>query len=232
MECDPKKEAAKGAVELVKDLINNFNMIGLGTGNTIKSFIDEARSLLFNKKIISSSNSTTIYVSSQGFDVIEMPLNALDYLYIDGADEFTKEGDMIKGGGGALLGEKILAFSGKINIFVVGEDKLVNKLGEKRPVPIEIVPKSYPYVLKVINSYRFKSELRQSSGKIGPVISDWGGFLLDISTGPIENPYKLNNILKSIPGVIETGIFLGYADYIVVGKKDCGYYVIKSKRKT
>ncbi len=231
MKCDTKEEAAKGALELVEQISSNFDIIGLGTGSTIKKFMSYARSILSTKKIISSSHSTTMFLSSLGIDSIKMPRKMGEYLYIDGADEFTIKGDLIKGHGGALLGEKILAFSSKINVFIVGEEKRVEKLGEKKPLPIEIIPDSYPFVSNVLRLRNFSFTLRQSNAKDGPVISDWGGFLLDINTGPIKDPEKINSMLISIPGVVETGMFLGYADYIVIGKEDCGYEVIKTKRR-
>ncbi|WP_157463164.1 ribose 5-phosphate isomerase A [Caldisphaera lagunensis] len=230
MHCDPKKEAAKGALELIKEFISNYEIIGLGTGSTTQAFIMESKELLKNKKLISSSNSTSLFLSSLGLETKEFPLLNSNYIYIDGADEVTKQGYMIKGRGGALLGEKILAYSSSLNIFVVSEEKLVNKLGEKRPVPIEVIPKAYPYLLNIFKRNNLRSELRQCNAKDGPIISDWGGYIIDVYTGPMDDPRYYDNMLRSFPGVVETGIFMGLSDYIVIGKESCGYDVIRIKR--
>lgn len=232
MQCNAKKEAAKGAIEIIKNIITDYNVIGLGTGSTTQVFINEFKDFLKNKNLISSSNSTALYLSSLGLEVNELPPNNFKYIYIDGADEVTKEGYMIKGRGGALLGEKILAYSGNVNIFIISEEKLVKKLGEKKPVPIEVVPKAFPYVSNILKKNNFKFEVRECQAKDGPIISDWGGFLIDIYTGPMEDPSYYDNFLRSIPGVVETGIFLNLADYIIIGKESCGYDVIKTNRRT
>ncbi|MGC9183475.1 ribose 5-phosphate isomerase A [Caldisphaera sp.] len=231
MQCDAKREAAKGALELAKKFISNYKIVGLGTGSTTQAFIKESVDLLMNKKLISSSSSTSLFLSSLGLEAIEY--NQKDsYIYIDGADEVTRQGEMIKGRGAALLGEKILAYSGSINIFVVSEEKLVNKLGEKRPVPIEVVPKAYPYISNILKKKNIKYEIRQCQAKDGPIISDWGGFIIDVYTGPMDEPKYYDDMLRSIPGVVETGIFLNLADYIVIGRESCGYDVIELKRKS
>ncbi|MFP3144025.1 MAG: ribose 5-phosphate isomerase A [Caldisphaera sp.] len=231
MKCDAKKEAAKGAFELVKKFVSSYKTVGLGTGSTTQAFIRESVDLLINKKLITSSNSTSLFLSSLGLEAVEY--NQKDsYIYIDGADEVTRQGDMIKGRGAALLGEKILAYSGNLNIFVVSEEKLVNKLGEKKPVPIEVIPKAYPYISNILKKKNIKYEIRQCQAKDGPIISDWGGFIIDIYTGPLDDPKYYNDMLRSIPGVVETGIFLNLADYIVIGKESCGYDVIELKRKS
>ncbi|GBF08788.1 ribose-5-phosphate isomerase A, partial [Aeropyrum pernix] len=135
-------------------------------------------------------------------------------------------GYMVKGGGGALLGEKILASRSKLNIFIVGEDKLVGRLGEKTPVPVEVEPGFVSMALASLEELGLNPRVRTSPGKRGPVVSDWGGVIVDLLTGPLEDPRGLESMLRNVPGVRETGLFLGLADYIVVGLSSCGYRVL------
>lgn len=231
--CSPKEAAARGALETFKDLISRSLVAGVGTGTTVKEFISVASELLRGKRVLSSSLSTSLELSSRGVDVVSYPAERRTVdLYIDGADEVTADGHMIKGRGGALLGEKILAYFSRVNIFIVSEDKLVGRLGSKGPLPIEVVPEAYPLVSEELSSLGFKAVAREGSGKVGPLISDLRGMIVDVHTGPIERPEDLEATLKRIPGVVETGLFLGMADYIVVGKEGCNYEVLRFTRKT
>uniref|UniRef100_UPI00156BC981 ribose-5-phosphate isomerase A n=1 Tax=Aeropyrum camini TaxID=229980 RepID=UPI00156BC981 len=152
--------------------------------------------------------------------------------YVDGADEVEPgSGYMVKGGGGALLGEKILASRSRLNIFIVGDDKLVGRLGERMPIPVEVEPGFAAMALAGLEELGLKPRLRTSQGKRGPVVSDWGGVLVDLHTGPIEDPRDLESTLRMVPGVRETGLFLGLADYIVVGLSGCGYKVLGPYRR-
>ncbi|MCE4612565.1 MAG: ribose-5-phosphate isomerase A, partial [Desulfurococcales archaeon] len=136
----------------------------------------------------------------------------------------------IKGRGGALLGEKILAYSSKVNIFIVSEEKLVEKLGAGSPVPLEVVPFSLSMVLRALSRKGFRAEPRRSSGKAGPVVSDWGGLVVDVYTGPMGDPELVERELSSIPGVVETGLFIGYADYVIVGRRNCTWEALSFGR--
>ncbi|MGC9111882.1 ribose 5-phosphate isomerase A [Acidilobus sp.] len=233
MSCNPKEAAAAGAVEVAKEFIAHASLVGIGTGTTVKEFLMRASGLLRGKRVVSSSLSTALSLSGEGVDVIYYPAgDALIDVYIDGADEVTLSGDMIKGRGGALLGEKMLTFFSRISIFIVGEDKLVEKLGSRGPLPLEVVPEAYPMVASELRSMGFKVVPREGSGKVGPLISDWRGMIVDVYTGPIEDPGSLDMKLHNIPGVVDTGLFLGMADYVVVGRRDCRYEVLRVTRKT
>ncbi len=233
MSCDTKDAAAEGALSLVRDLIKSSGgLIGIGTGSTVARLLPKVVELLKGKRVLSSSLSTASLLASMGIDVISYPASypPVIEVYIDGADEVSPDGNMIKGGGGALLGEKILAYSSELNVFVVGEEKLSDLLGTRRPVPIEVVPESYPYVLSSLKALRLNASARQSNGKMGPTVSDWRGIIVDVYTGPIKDPRSLEATLRSIPGVVETGLFIGYADYIVVGRRACSYDILSFRR--
>jgi ribose 5-phosphate isomerase A len=127
---------------------------------------------------------------------------------------------MIKGMGGALLREKIVASASKQEIIIADETKLVKKLGINHPVPVEVLPSAAVVVMSRIREIGGKPVLRTGTGKVGPVVTDNGNFILDVSMKKISSPEELDTELRSIPGVVETGLFIGLADIVYVGTRD------------
>jgi ribose 5-phosphate isomerase A len=127
---------------------------------------------------------------------------------------------MIKGMGGALTREKIVASASKENIIIIDKTKLTPKLGVNQPVPIEVLPFSLATVKLKLKALKGKPHLREGSGKIGPVVTDNGNFILDTEFGAITDAEKLNTGIKSIPGVVETGLFLNTATTVYAGSED------------
>ncbi|MCE4614838.1 MAG: ribose 5-phosphate isomerase A [Desulfurococcales archaeon] len=213
-----KVAAAKLVAEEFKDAILNANVIGIGTGSTISQiinvFINEG--LLEGKTIVPSSIDTTMKLSSKGVRIIHPSSVTMIDIYFDGADEIDPFGNMVKGRGAALYGEKMLAYKSKVNVFVVDESKLVTKLGSSKPVPLEVNCWMLGTVELLLSRMGYCYEYRKG-GKDGPVISDFGGVIIDVYTGPMEDPYDVEEKLLYIPGIVETGLFLGYTDYVVVG---------------
>lgn len=228
MSCDPRLEAARGALELLSRF--ELRYVGFGTGSTVSLFIDIARGYSDRWIVVASSIDSALKASRAGFKVIQSHWGVLD-VYVDGADEVDGNGNMIKGRGGALLGEKVLAYNSNLNVFIVSEDKLVDILGSRGPLPLEVVRDYLPLIIGSLEELNFKVLVREGSGKMGPVISDWGGVIVDVYTGGIRDPEGLESTLKSIPGVVETGLFVGYADYIIVGSRSCGYKVLRFERR-
>lgn len=228
-ECSPKRAAALGALSLVEEL--GPSIVGVGTGSTVAEFIKAAGEVLRGVDVIASSIDTELRLRGVGIRPISPLSGARPEVYVDGADEVDGEGRMIKGGGGALLGEKILAYNSRVNVFIVDESKLVEVLGSRRPVPVEVVPHALSYVMDSLESMGYRVEARASGGKAGPVVSDWGGVILDIYTGPIPDPSGLDARLKGIPGVVETGIFYGVTDYLVIGMQGCKWRIVRAGRK-
>jgi ribose 5-phosphate isomerase A len=224
---DAKKNAARSAV----NLIPSEATIGLGSGSTVAIFAKElgARIASEDWRIAAVPSSYQAYQLAIKYNI---PLTNLDanpslHLTIDGADEVSKELDLTKGGGGALLQEKIVAAASERLIIIVDESKLVEKLGSSFAVPVEVLPFSLGYVLKRILKMGVKPETRMAQKKMGPVVTDNGNFILDITfPHPIDNPAEVAMTLKMIPGVIETGLFVGMTDEVHVGTDD-GAYVIK-----
>jgi ribose 5-phosphate isomerase A len=127
---------------------------------------------------------------------------------------------MIKGMGGALTREKIVASASKRLVIIVDETKLTEKLGSNQPIPVEVLPFALTPVSARLRALKGKPMLREGSGKVGPVVTDNGNFILDVDFKAIRDPEKLNRQIKAIPGVVETGLFLNMATIVYVGKRD------------
>ena len=155
----------------------------------------------------------------------KIPVTSLDEhpklnLTIDGADEVDKNLNMIKGGGAALTREKIVGFASEKYVIIIDETKLVDKLGLNMPIPVEVLPFATSVVINKLKETWKNVKIREGKGKVGPIITDNGNFIVDVYCGGIENPEKVNNKIRSIPGVVETGLFIKMADLVYVGKKD------------
>ena len=217
---EAKRRVAREAVKNVED---GF-VIGLGSGSTAAYVIKELG--LMKKQdglkvlcVPSSSQAMMLAVKS------EIPLTTLDEhpnldLTIDGADEIDKKLNMIKGGGAALTKEKIVASAAKKVIIVADETKLVEKLGTTFRLPIEVLPFALATVTNKIKEFGGKPFLREGKNKVGAVVTDNGNYILDVEFGPIDDAEILNQKLKFIPGLIETGLFINMADLVYLGKKD------------
>tara|TARA_B100001113_G_C21003968_1_gene576242 strand:+ start:234 stop:896 length:663 start_codon:yes stop_codon:yes gene_type:complete len=181
--------------------IHNDCLLGMGTGSTVNFLIDLLPEIK-NKisAVASSSVQTENLLKMNGFEV--QPLNQLGMLdlYIDGADEATKNLHLIKGGGGALTREKILAENSKKFICIADETKLVKRLGIF-PLPIEVIPMARSFVSREIIKYHGKPVYREN------FVTDNGNEIIDIHNLDIIDPIQLENDLNQIPGVVTVGIF-------------------------
>ncbi len=216
---EAKKRVALEAVKHVKD---GF-VVGLGSGSTAAFAIHELGKMVKQKDLhimgVPSSSQAKILAVNSGIPLTTLDEHPVLDLAIDGADEVDKNLDMIKGGGGALTREKIVASSAKQVIIVADESKLVEKLG-KFKVPIEVLPFALAPVTKSIKELGGKPLLRESKGKVGAVVTDNGNYILDVDFGLIDNTKALDEKLKRTPGVIETGLFIGLANKVYLGKSD------------
>ena len=208
------------ALEAVKHVKNGF-VIGLGSGSTAAYAIKEIGDLIRQKnwKILGVPTSYQAFLLAVNSGIPITSLNEhprLD-LTIDGVDQVDRDLNMIKGMGGALTREKIVASASNQNIIVADETKLTKKLGTNQPVPIEVLPFASEFVESRNIKIKGKPVLRKGTGKVGPVISDNGNFIIDADFGPIDSPNELNAKLRIIPGIIETGLFIKMADIVYVG---------------
>ncbi len=194
---DRKKEVARAAIEYIED----DSIVGVGTGSTVNFFIEELGNIKNKiKGVVSSSVASEELLKQQGIqvlplnDVIEIPV------YVDGADETTKHKHLIKGGGGALTREKIVAAASKNFVCIVDDSKLVPVLGTF-PLPIEVIPMAQSYVARQVAKMGGQPKLREG------FITDNGNVILDVHNMKIENPIELEQALNQIVGVVTNGLF-------------------------
>lgn len=221
---DWKEEAKRiAALEAVKQVKDGF-IVGLGSGSTAAYAIAEIGRKIREEgiKVLGIPTSTQAFYLAirHGIPITTLDEHPIIDLTIDGADQIDRNLNLIKGMGGALTREKIVAVSSKKVIIVADETKLVDRIGLNHPIPVEVVPFATKYVTSKIEELGGKPRLREANGKVGPVITDNGNYILDVTFERIENPEELNRKLKLITGVVETGLFLGLAHQAYIGKKD------------
>lgn len=208
---DKKCNAAKAALEFIEP----GTILGVGTGSTVNFLIEmlpEIRDKI--DRIISSSKASTALLEENGFEV--STLNEVgDYdLYIDGADESNKRLQLIKGGGGALSREKVLATAARRFICIVDDAKLVGMLGSF-PLPIEVLPMAQEMVSRRMLKMRGQPIWREG------FVTDNGNHILDIHDLQISNPLEMEARINRIPGVVTVGIFAHRAaDILLIGNDD------------
>lgn len=211
-----KLNAGEKAVEFIKDGM----LLGLGTGSTVFYTIRKVGELIkegMKLKAVSTSSATSRLAASLGIEILPFKdINKTD-LTIDGADEIDPSLNGIKGGGGALLYEKLVAEASAAVIWVVDSGKRVKKLG-KFPLPVEVVPYGSTRLLRIFNDNSYNPVLRLKDDK--PYLTDSGNYIIDLHLGEITNPVELNKEIKLMTGVVETGLFLNIADKVIVGIKD------------
>ena len=218
---DPAKlAAARHAVARISDGMK----IGMGTGSTasiaIKVLADRIQSEAI--QIVGAPTSFASERLARSLGIPTSPVSALGRLDLsfDGADEVSPELDLIKGRGAAHTREKIVACSSEEFIVLVDDSKLVEKLGEKSPVPVEVLPMAVEFVMAELRSLNGDPELRMGQSKDGPVVTDQGMWILDTRFDSIVDPARLDQSIKSIPGVLDHGLFVGMATTVLVGTAD------------
>ena len=216
-----KKRAALEAVKHVKD---DF-IVGLGSGTTAAFAIREIGRRIEEENLkvlgVPTSYQSFILATECGIPTTTLKEHPQLDLDIDGADQIDGELNLIKGkGGGAIIREKVVASAAEKLIIIADETKLTQKLGERDSLPVEVLPFAEPLVSLKVRDIGGKPVLRERTDKPGPFITDNGNFILDVYFGPIENPKELDLKLKSIPGIIETGLFIGMADIAYIGSSN------------
>jgi ribose 5-phosphate isomerase A len=210
---DRKRAAAAAALEYVGDGI----ALGVGTGSTVDHFIellDGVRDKLTS--VVSSSKASTRKLEAKGFTVSELnSVGDLD-LYVDGADEVTKHFDLLKGGGGALTREKVLAACARKFVCIADDSKLVGVLG-KYPLPVEVIPMAQSFIARQFIKMRGQPIWRED------FVTDNGNHVLDVHNLSLLNPREMETRINQIPGVVTVGIFAHRgADVILLGKQGGG----------
>jgi ribose 5-phosphate isomerase A len=222
---DLKEKAAAEAVKYVEDDM----VVGLGSGSTASIAIK-----LLGEKVsqgmkiigIPTSKESETLAKEAGIVVGVLRAHPAVDITIDGADEVDPDLNLIKGLGGALVREKIVAFSSNLEIIVVTDSKLVDYLGQKAPVPVEVVKFGHEATVDKLQKLGCKVQMRRKWDKL--FVSDNGNYIADCRFPKIENPKKLDAEINCISGVVDNGLFVGLADKVIVASKK-GIEILESK---
>jgi ribose 5-phosphate isomerase A len=208
---DRKKEVARAAIEYIED----DSIVGVGTGSTVNFFIEELGKIKDRiKGAVSSSVASEELLNQQGIPVLSLNDVSEIPVYVDGADETTEQRHLIKGGGGALTREKIVAAASKQFVCIVDDSKLVSVLGSF-PLPIEVIPMAQNYVAAQITKLGGQPKLREG------FVTDNSNVILDVHNMKIEKPVELEQQLNGIVGVVTNGLFAQRpADIVLIASAD------------
>ncbi len=215
------QQKQKAALEAIKHVKDGF-IVGLGSGSTAAFAIDSLGDRMKTEKIkimgIPSSYQAFQVAVDNGIPITTLEEHPAIDVTIDGADQLTPELYLIKGGGAALAREKIVAAASKLNVIITDQNKKVPFLGANGQfVPVEVIPFALSPVKKKLTAMGGKVTVREAKGKLGPIITDNGNVILDVLFGEIKKPAELSVTVKMIPGVVETGLFVGLTDVAYVG---------------
>lgn len=211
------REEKERVAEIISSMVNDGDIIGAGSGSTAYLALTKIAERVKNEQLriraIPTSQEIRMTCARLGIPVTSLWEHKPDWTF-DGADEIDTEHNMIKGRGGAMFKEKLLISSSPRTYIIADPSKMVTKLGTRFPVPIEIFPEALTYVEEVLRAYNPKEiKLRMAEGKDGPVITENGNLILDAWFDNI--PDNLERAIKSITGVIESGLFMHYNVQII-----------------
>jgi len=209
-----KEAAAKAAVD---SLVKSGMKLGLGTGSTAIHAVRRVGELLEQGVLRDISAFATSFQTEIECEKLGIPFYTLNSrqlsggldLTIDGADEVDPQNFLIKGGGAALLIEKLAAYSSSAYAIIVDESKLTERLGMGFPVPLEVIPEARVQVVRELDKFGVNVNLREALRKAGPVITEHGNIILDVRFSSSVDPSAMESELNQIPGVVENGFFTG-----------------------
>jgi ribose 5-phosphate isomerase A len=228
-----KKIVADAAIKEVESGM----ILGLGSGSTaalmIKSLADEIHSgNLQNIRGVATSFQSEVLALELDIPLIDLASVSKIDLAIDGADEVDQGFQLIKGGGACHVREKLVASKADHLLIVVDESKLVKKLNQSFPLPVEVLPNAWKQVQEIISEMNSSSSLRMATKKAGPVVTDQGNLILDVLFNDgIHNPKEIEMSINNIPGVLENGLFVDLTDKVLVGKIEKNIPVVYSPSK-
>ena len=228
-----KQAVATAAVEQIKDGM----VLGLGSGSTAALMIDALGAKLSAgqlKDIVGVTTSFQGEVLASQFGIPLRSLAAVERidLAIDGADEVDPAFQLIKGGGACHVQEKLVASLAKRFVVVVDSTKIVERLNLDFQLPVEVIPSAWTQVQNTLANLGGNAELRMAVRKAGPVITDQGNLVLDVSfDGGISDPENLEKRINNIPGVLENGLFVNIADEVLVGEVNNGMANVRHLKK-
>ena len=218
------KESA--AVKAVDENVKKGMVLGIGSGSTVVYAVKRIAELNnendLDLKCIPTSFQAYNLIIDNGLNLVSIDRYPVIDLDIDGADEIDKDLNAIKGGGGCLVQEKIIASISKNFILIADYRKDSEFFGEnwKKGIPVEIIPLARVPLMKKFEDLGGKPILRMAKAKSGPLVTDNGNFIIDVDFGTVKNPSEINDKLLSIPGVVDTGLFIGMASKAYFGQKN------------
>tara|TARA_A100000164_G_scaffold8121_1_gene6997 strand:+ start:1342 stop:2034 length:693 start_codon:yes stop_codon:yes gene_type:complete len=228
----------KQAVALAAvDQIENGMILGLGSGSTAALMIEALAMKIKSGEIKDVVGVTTSFQGEVLASELGIPLKSLSSvsgidLAIDGADEVDPKFQLIKGGGACHVQEKLVAALAKKFIVVVDSTKLVKKLNLDFKLPVEVLPSAWKQVQKKLHDLGGKGNLRMAQKKAGPIVTDQGNLILDLSfRHGIDEPDLLESQINNIPGVLENGLFVNLTDQVLVGKLENDEVGVESLNK-
>lgn len=216
---DRNEAAKRTAAEAVLNEVRDGMRIGLGTGSTARWVIEGVARLVsegYRVEAVATSAQTARLATALGIPIVPLTAEALD-VALDGADEIDPQGNLIKGGGGALLREKLVALAARRFVVVADISKRTAQLGTRWAVPVEIVAWGWEQTALRLAAYQ-PTLRRDAAGQ--PTLTDNGNYLVDCAVGQIADVATLDAALKAVTGVVETGLFVGLAHRIVLAGPD------------
>jgi ribose 5-phosphate isomerase A len=210
---DLKRQAAIVAVDEIRDGM----IVGLGTGSTASWFIRElGESVRNGLKVLAipTSEASNRLATDVGIPLTNFKDHPVIDVTVDGADEVSPQLDLVKGLGGALVREKIVAHASRRVVIVVDETKLVERLGSRAVIPVEVIPFAADLVMRQLSEWGGGPQIRHKDGT--PFVSDNGNFVIDWRRDPIDHPSAHETQIKKITGVIDSGLFCGVANFVIV----------------
>lgn len=213
------------------DLVRDGDVVGLGSGRAASAFIEAlARRAQQGLRVIGvpTSHKSEELAQSHGLKVASLEDHVPLALTVDGADEVDLDLNLIKGWGRALVREKIVAAASRKLVILVGKQKVVPTLGSRGRLPVEVVPLALPLVRARASELGLTPVPFEQDGR--RFVSDNGNHILDCGTGPIDDPARLEQQLRAIPGVVGTGLFLGMASVVLIGDESRNFELVEERR--
>lgn len=204
--------------ERAMEFVRPGTIVGLGSGRASEAFVQVLGRRVkqgLSVTCVSTSEGVTRLATSVGLKVVELSDAEID-VTIDGADEIDPDLNALKGFGGALVRERIVAAASRRQILLVRSDKLVPALGQRSRLPVEVVPFAVPFCSRKLRELGFPPEVRQQDGRT--FVTDNGNITLDCAITPLRDPRATAQAIRSIPGVVDLGLFIGTAERVLVGE--------------
>jgi ribose 5-phosphate isomerase A len=218
--------------ERALELVTDGAAIGLGSGRAAWAFVgllgDRIRAGELNVRGVPASTETAHVAAEHGVPLVELGEAGELALTVDGADEVDPDLNLIKGYGRALVREKVIAAASRRLVILVGDDKLVPRIGGRGRLPVEVVPFAVPLCTRRLTALGLRPVLWEQDGR--PGVTDNGNHILDCGTDPLADPARLEADVRAIPGVVGTGLFLGMADTVLVGRR-ADFGLIEERRR-